>query len=293
MRDARLDELAFLVRLERDGFVTLPQRQQGVPDGPDKRIAIHLLATGVVNDASTILWPTSSHVVRRSSDFTSVSRENEFRWKVEEEQWKTIASIHAGAEVRVTGTHAAAVRRAELEQSIQRGRIRDPMGILLDGRYAERDLYIALLGATQASPVTVGFLDMNGLKVLNDTHGHEAGDEAIRAFFEVVSSVTFEKGDAHRVGGDEVLVTLPNTSADEGAKLFRLMLRGISERKVREQPLSAVAGLTSSTTPGEAPKDVRRRADEVQYRAKEYSKSRPGVRFGAMALDRVDKIEEF
>lgn len=283
MDDARLRELEFLTRLERERAITISHR---MPSDPEVRIAIHLLATGLVNDASTVHWDYSQ------SPYLPVNSRNNYRQKVEQEQWTAIARLHGSQEVRISSTHAAAVRRAELAQSIQRNRLRDPSGILYDSRHADRDLYIALLSASPETPVTVGFLDMNGLKEINDSDGHDAGDSAIRAFFEVVASVIAEKGEAYRIGGDEVLAILTNTSQDKAIDTFKTMMRGISERTASNRPLSASAGITSSAKPGEAQTLVRKRADEIQYRAKQHSKTF-AARIGTLAIDGHDEILEF
>lgn len=71
---------------------------------------------------------------------------------------------------------------------------------------------------------------MNGLKVINDTLGHDAGDEAVRTYFGVIAAVIAEVGEAYRVGGDEVVIVLPKKSLADGAKLLGLILRGLSSQ---------------------------------------------------------------
>jgi GGDEF domain-containing protein len=52
-------------------------------------------------------------------------------------------------------------------------------------------------------------IDMNGLKAINDRHGHRAGDTAIRTYLEAVVATFGEHGEAYRgEGGDEVVVLL-------------------------------------------------------------------------------------
>jgi diguanylate cyclase (GGDEF)-like protein len=216
-----------------------------------------------------------------------------YRHRLELERWKAIGLLHQKQYVDIIATHASAVRRAELEQSIQRDRLKDPTGILFDARYADRDLQIAVFSASGDEPLAIAYLDMNGLKQLNDDHGHDAGNEAIETFFEVVAAVIAEKGEAYRVGGDEVMILFPSTTIAQGTELLRLILRGLGARRVNQQVLSAVAGLTSVVDPGELPHVVKKRADAIQYRAKAVSKSQPPTRFGALAVDGQDAIEEF
>src|SRR5205807_2245049 len=92
------------------------------------------------------------------------------------------------------------------------GREREPFGILWDARHWEQDLQIAILDVCASSPLAVAYLDMNGLKLINDTHGHDAGDLALKAYFQVVASTLGDNGQAYRLscGADEVLVVLPH-----------------------------------------------------------------------------------
>jgi diguanylate cyclase (GGDEF)-like protein len=281
--DARLTELELLARLERNGSIDFEGRD---PRDTEVRVVMHLLAKGLVNDATTLSLNQFTYDVGRHE-------ENWYAKYVEAEQWKAINSLHQRSFVRIQATHAAAMRRAELEQSIQGGRLRDPTGLLFDHRYAARDLQIAVWRASISEPLAVAFLDMNGLTDFNNTHGHDAGDEALRALFEVVADVTAERGDAYRVGGDEIVVVLPRTELKAGADVMRMIIRGVSARLVRGQHISAVAGVTICADPTEDGAAVRKRADLNQYKAKAASKSRLPVRFGALAIEGEQSVEEF
>lgn len=57
-------------------------------------------------------------------------------------------------------------------------------------------------------PVGVAFADLNGLKYLNDTYGHEYGDQALRHLAEV-SMEYFAKDQLYRVSGDEFVIICP------------------------------------------------------------------------------------
>ena len=89
------------------------------------------------------------------------------------------------------------------------------------------------------------------------------------------------------------MILFPNTTIAQGTELLRLILRGLGARRVNQQVLSAVAGLTSVVDPGELPHVVKKRVDAIQYRAKAVSKSQPPTRFGALAVDGQDAIERF
>lgn len=72
--------------------------------------------------------------------------------------------------------------------------------------------YIRLLSAEDNSNRTVAVIywDVNGLKTLNDTRGHECGDALIRVVAESVLSVTHEPAMSFRIGGDEFVMIIEN-----------------------------------------------------------------------------------
>jgi diguanylate cyclase (GGDEF)-like protein len=64
-------------------------------------------------------------------------------------------------------------------------------------------------------PTAVGFLDIDYFKDINDMHGHEVGDQVLRAFARILRS-TFRGADyVARMGGEEFLVVLPGASAEQ------------------------------------------------------------------------------
>src|SRR4051812_26595144 len=67
-----------------------------------------------------------------------------------------------------------------------------------------------------AHPLAVLGLDIDGFKWTNDSHGHAAGDRAIRAVADALRGTIRREDFAGRIGGDEFLVILPETER-EGA----------------------------------------------------------------------------
>lgn len=73
-------------------------------------------------------------------------------------------------------------------------------------------------------PVQIVVLDLDGLKAVNDSRGHAAGDAVLRAFAEALRQVLRTDDVAVRSGGDEFLILLPQTDAD-GAHAMARRLR--------------------------------------------------------------------
>lgn len=122
---------------------------------------------------------------------------------------------------------------------------------------------------------TLVMCDLDHFKRLNDTHGHPAGDDALRLFAEVVRSCSREGDLLARWGGEEFAFVLLDTSAEHAlAWCERVRQRLAQTLKQHSRPaFTASFGLTQS---GEAPtlELLVQRADAALYRAKALGRDR-------------------
>ncbi len=84
--------------------------------------------------------------------------------------------------------------------------------------------------------ISVMFFDLDGLKIINDEQGHEAGDMYIKSMAEMIKSSTNEKDIVCRYGGDEYIVLSIQKSYESSLKQFNTIMNSIKE------PVSASAG---------------------------------------------------
>jgi diguanylate cyclase (GGDEF)-like protein len=160
-------------------------------------------------------------------------------------------------------------RQERLERAAREDRLADDAGRF--GRYElERDLQRHLMRATDAHPIAVMFVDMNGLKQINDTMGHDAGDAAIVGFHDAVRET--HRGDLYRLGGDEFALFQSSATRGRVAELARNILVTVASRQIHGLPLSASIGIAFESDPLQPPKAVVKRADDAMYRAKKMSK---------------------
>jgi diguanylate cyclase (GGDEF)-like protein len=271
--DARLEELKLLSEIERN-----PSIARRPEKGPWRDLIAFLIQARFVNDLQLDWDHTRMHGAGGLAGETPLERE------LHAVHIDCLSKVLAGQEIQLALTHRGRVRLSELKQALRAGREREPFGILWDVRHWEQELQVAILDAREGSPLALAYLDMNGLKQVNDTQGHEVGDLALKTYFQAVASALGDRGQAYRLGGDEVLVILPNHDVPAAVQLLRLACAKLmSERLERmdgSQRLSIAAGVITSCNPSVSPTDLRAAADKVQYRAKEQSKQstpRPSV----------------
>lgn len=120
-------------------------------------------------------------------------------------------------------------------------------------------------------------LDLDRFKTINDTYGHAAGDDALRALAGIMQQTCRRTDVAGRLGGDEFAILLPETTVDhalEFAERLRSLLHKTRlARCPREMSLTASIGISESGT--EFSLDgLLHRADEALYDAKQQGRDR-------------------
>ena len=105
-----------------------------------------------------------------------------------------------------------------LQESLREQALRDPLTGLFNRRYLDETLERELVRAERSGePLAAVLLDLDGFKVLNDRLGHAAGDELLRELGLLLRAKTRRSDYACRYGGDEFLVVMPGSSAQEAA----------------------------------------------------------------------------
>lgn len=134
-------------------------------------------------------------------------------------------------------------------------------------RAFEAELYLTTTSVPQ-SEFGVILLDLDGLKEINDLHGHEAGDAALKAFAERMASCVRSQDRVARLGGDEFAILVNNASAADLSEVYAR----IAERMTFDfrfgghvLKLHASSGWAHSE---EGVGAMLRLADEALYRAK-------------------------
>jgi len=170
-------------------------------------------------------------------------------------------------------TEIAARRRAEAQLAMLAS-VDDLTQVLNRREFFQRALGLA----DQGGSMVVAILDLDNFKLLNDTHGHSAGDEALRRYGTVLREVleTERSPVIGRLGGEEFGVVLPERRLTDGTppEVFTRIL--VATRTAREG-LTTSIGVSDWTPARETVDAALARADGALYRAKQLGRDRVEV----------------
>ena len=129
----------------------------------------------------------------------------------------------------------------------------------------------------QKTPVSVALLDIDNFKQLNDSLGHQAGDEALMHLTQVVKNALRPTDEVARYGGEEFLIILIDTSLEEAmatiTRLQRELTKSLFLHNNERQLITFSAGVALHAS-GDDPESTIGRADGAMYKAKRAGKNR-------------------
>lgn len=175
---------------------------------------------------------------------------------------------------------AEVAQNAQLQARLREQVLRDPLTGLHNRRYLfETAPGLLELARQQRQPMSVVLIDLDRFKVLNDTHGHAAGDLVLQRMAATLAGQLRRQDIACRYGGEEFVVVMPDADGDEATRTVQALLRAFAQEPLeyRGQPLptpSFSAGVASLPTHGDRLEQLLARADKALYRAKEAGRAR-------------------
>lgn len=128
--------------------------------------------------------------------------------------------------------------------------------------------------------VSLLMFDIDHFKIVNDTHGHQAGDDILKITAKIIETAARREGDlAARFGGEEFILLLPDTSSINAFKIGETIRKNISKEcffyEDTEIKITISAGLASMVPDIDSePGCLIRSADEALYLAKRTGRNR-------------------
>jgi diguanylate cyclase (GGDEF)-like protein len=152
----------------------------------------------------------------------------------------------------------------------------DTLTGLTNRRFFEKHIVAeAARSRRENQPLAVALLDIDNFKNVNDSYGHQCGDDCLIAFANTLKEIIKRPGDSlSRYGGEEFVILLPNTTIDGANKIlekFRLAVQSLAvETQGQRVKFTVSAGVTSSVIgAGNEWEKMLAFADKLLYRAKE------------------------
>ena len=184
------------------------------------------------------------------------------------------------------GTSSLAIRLGKLRARLaaQKNELADALALnrelatrdALTGLLNRRAILSQLAGMVSGArrhghPLSIGILDLDAFKAINDEHGHHVGDDVLVTAVRAMRAHLRAEDQLGRLGGEEFLMLLPDTES-AAARSVAEKLR--TEVAVAPAPVPVTVSVGVATWAQETPEELLRRADAALYRAKEGGRDR-------------------
>ena len=176
--------------------------------------------------------------------------------------------------------------RTSLDRSLELA-VTDALTGLSNRRFLDHQLSVAMARHVRGGPaMSLLLLDIDHFKRVNDTYGHDVGDEVIREFARRLSLNVRAIDMACRYGGEEFVVLMPETQPADAMHIAERVRSQVAEAPFvlndgRTLDVTVSVGVATSTGLGDTPEGLVKRADEGVYEAKTAGRNRVVARAAA------------
>ncbi len=164
------------------------------------------------------------------------------------------------------------------KKKIEQISITDPLTGIFNRRYYDQKIKEEISSAKRYDfPLSLVMLDIDFFKKINDDYGHDTGDEVLKEYTNLISSLLRNGDKVCRIGGEEFAVILPHITVNEAAKVAEKLRTSIEKHK-KILPITMSFGAVQYIK-GESTDSIFKRADNALYEAKNSGRNKVVVRF--------------
>ena len=170
---------------------------------------------------------------------------------------------------------ALSLQNARLLQQVQRQAETDALTGLANRRTFEAALVREMSRAARnGEQLTLAMFDIDHFKSLNDTYGHQAGDEVLKQVADALVEASRDFDTPSRYGGEEFAVILPSCSTRESLSVAERLRKSLSEIEGLPAEVTASAGVATFPTHAADMDSLIKAADEALYESKRAGRDR-------------------
>jgi len=158
------------------------------------------------------------------------------------------------------------VEQRKTEEKIRYISFHDILTDLYNRAFLEEEM--RRLDTKRQLPISIIMIDLNGLKLVNDTYGHQVGDELLKKVASILNNSCRQEDVIARWGGDEFVILLPRTWRNEATKIGKRIRKKCRETKVRDIPVSIALGVSAKENSEETIADTLKEAEDNMYKQK-------------------------
>lgn len=156
--------------------------------------------------------------------------------------------------------------KKELEQTLEYLSYNDQLTGVKNRRFYEEEL--KRLDVKENLPLTIILGDVNGLKLINDSFGHAAGDELIRKVAESIKKGCRSQDIVARLGGDEFVILLTKTEENKIEEIITNINKLTQKERIQNIDISISFGYETKTHEDEDIQQVFKKAEDFMYKRK-------------------------